>query len=262
MAWVRIDDSFYEAEKWSGAPADSVGLWVAAMAWCNRHDEREDARQGIIPDFKVRALLAVRNIKATLGDLCERRAFHRVDGGYQIHDYEQYQQNEKVQRIRSQRSKAGKAGAAARWASDGKPMANAIANDMANANDDGCPVTRNPLPESWVSSERVPTSLPTGDGGGDNSERIARIAKAYGQHAATKANARSENYWRKAAERVLSDPKLYELAERFPSAPDQVIAAALHGETNSLRYFEEQPAESEPADLAPVTPLRRTPRVS
>jgi hypothetical protein len=125
VAWVRIDDQFYDHPKWASAPGDSIALWLASMAWCNRSESWD----GYIPAAKLSGLVKVRNVKRTVADLCERRAFH-VDGdGYLIHEYAEYQQNEKVKEIRRKRSEAGKKGAAARW---GERMADAIEEPMAN----------------------------------------------------------------------------------------------------------------------------------
>lgn len=156
MAWVRIDEAFYDSRKWTGAPGDSIGLWVAAMAWCNRNDTREDARQGIVPEFTVKGLINVRSIKATLTDLCAREAFHRVDGGYLIHDYEEYQQGERVRAIREKKAAAGRKGAAGRWGDKQEPpdMADAMAPAMANGMADA-------ITEKWPETGPDPV-LPTG----------------------------------------------------------------------------------------------------
>ncbi len=229
MAWVKVDDSFYDSEKWAEAPADSIGLWLAAMAWCNRNN----SVRGFIPELKTQGLVHVRNHKATVVDLCRRGAFHKVDGGYLIHDYEEYQQNDKVKRIAEERSKAGKKGARARWANK---TANAEANAIANVNDSECPV-----PESLllVTSENISTSLPTVEGGGDNSRR-ERIARLYGQHAAIIANAKTQNYWRTCADRVVDSAEMARLLAEYPTAPDSVLAAALHGERHSLGMYQKQ----------------------
>lgn len=131
MAWVKIDDRFDEHPKWDNAPGDSIALWVAAMAWCNRND----SHTGYIPHTKTLGLVNVRSHKATIADLLARGVIHAHEGGYLIHDYEEYQQNEKVKAIRAKRAAAGKLGARARWG-DGNGMANAIglpSDSVANA---------------------------------------------------------------------------------------------------------------------------------
>lgn len=139
MAWVRIDDGFYDHPRWATAPGDSIALWLAAMAWCNRND----AVTGHIPALKLNGLVNVRNVKASATDLVTRGAFVAVADGYFITSYEEYQQNEKVQAIRAKRRDAGKAGADARWGSKANDMASAMANAMAKE----CPGP-GPVPES------------------------------------------------------------------------------------------------------------------
>jgi hypothetical protein len=128
MPWVKIDEQFYDSEKWADAPGDSIALWLASMAWCNRNN----SVAGFIPTVKTQGLVAVRNHRRTLADLCDREAFHQVDGGFIIHDYTEYQQPEKVKAIAEARSAAGKKGARARWADKTPPMANGMAIAIAN----------------------------------------------------------------------------------------------------------------------------------
>jgi len=146
MAWVRIDEEFYDHPRWAEAPGDSIALWLAAMAWCNRND----SIHGFIPVAKTSGLVSVRNVKRTCADLVDRGAFEPTAGGYIIHDYEEYQQPEKVKEIREKKVAAGKKGAIARWVKKGsKPMADAIANGVADAIANEWPVL-DPVPEGFV----------------------------------------------------------------------------------------------------------------
>jgi hypothetical protein len=141
MAWVRIDEHFYDHPKWADAPGDSIALWLAAMAWCNRNESIE----GYIPARKTRGLVNVRNLKATLVDLVKREAIHVEGDGYVIHDYAEFQQPEKVREIARKRARAGAKGAAVRWGEHRRraemvddpghtdDMAPPMANGMASA---------------------------------------------------------------------------------------------------------------------------------
>jgi hypothetical protein len=111
MAWVKIDEKFYDHPKWASAPGDSIALWLASMAWCNRNESRE----GFIPASKLHGLVNVKNVKKTADDLVNRGAFDVAAEGFVIHDYAEYQQPDKVQQISAARSENGKKGAAARW---------------------------------------------------------------------------------------------------------------------------------------------------
>lgn len=141
MAWVKIDEHFYDHPKWAEAPGDSIALWLAAMAWCNRNDSLD----GFIPASKLIGLVNVRNVKRTAADLVHRQAFHPQTrggaSGYLIHDYPEFQQPEKVREIAAKRSANGKKGAAVRWGARQSAAEHAAAplppdhqaNDMALA---------------------------------------------------------------------------------------------------------------------------------
>jgi hypothetical protein len=110
--WVKIDDQFYDHPRWCDAPGDSIALWVATLAWCNRNDSTE----GLIPRTKIGGLIKVRSLRNTVTDLVDRGALDETDAGYLIHDYAEYQQPEKVRAIAAKRAETGRKGAEARWA--------------------------------------------------------------------------------------------------------------------------------------------------
>lgn len=115
MAWVKIDQHFYDHPKWADAPGDSIALWLAAIAWCNRNDSVD----GFIPTTKLRGLVNIRSLRRTSADLVDRTVFHPAERdattGYLIHDYPEYQQPDKVKAIAAKRAAAGKRGASIRW---------------------------------------------------------------------------------------------------------------------------------------------------
>lgn len=156
MAWVRIDEEFYDHPRWAEAPGDSIALWLAAMAWCNRND----SIHGFIPVAKTAGLVNVRNVKRTCADLVERGAFEPTAGGYIIHDYEEYQQPEKIKEIREKKVAAGKKGAESRWGKPkSKPMADAIADAMPDAIANEWPVPGPvPVPVALENSNRSSSS--------------------------------------------------------------------------------------------------------
>jgi len=250
MSWVRIDDHFYDHRKWADAPAESVALWLAAMAWCNRND----AFDGVIPANKLTGLVNVRSVKVTTGDLVKRHAFYIHERGYQIHEYTDYQQNDKVQQIRETRRANGKKGADARWrmANDGKTDGKTDGKDIANGwqepwQTDGKqnappPTTHHP---SVITSSVTPPAL-TLVGGGDNS-RQDEVLTEYGRLAVELARARgvkitnAKNYADKASHTPLGDPdmssNLFRWLLEFPTAPANAIACWLHGDKHSMRNF-------------------------
>lgn len=165
MAWVKIDDQFYDDPRWADAPGDSVALWLAAMAWCNRNESID----GFIPEAKTKGLVAVRNPVKTTDDLVRRGAFRKARGGFFIKSYVEYQQPEKVQEIRKKRSDNGRKGAAVRWGEraraaeyDDAPMPDEPpAEDMANAIANATPLASPVATPKKCPDTRLPGARPT-----------------------------------------------------------------------------------------------------
>lgn len=180
MAWVKIDDHFYDDPRWADAPGESIALWLASIAWCNRNDSRD----GFIPEHKTRGLLAIKNTPKTCADLVRRGGFIEVTNGFLIKSYAKYQQPEKVQELHDKRSASGKRGAAARWGEKARAaevaaappppepppeewqvaidvaMSDAIKDASGFVTEEKCPVTRYPLPDPVTSAAATYVSSP------------------------------------------------------------------------------------------------------
>ena len=96
MTWIRVSDDFYDNPKIMEVGAQAVGLWVAAMGWCNRN--RTD---GVIPRMRLRPLLTgvedetlLRLVDVGLlhgdGHDCPNCVKPPL-GSYVVHDYLHYQ---------------------------------------------------------------------------------------------------------------------------------------------------------------------------
>jgi hypothetical protein len=157
MSWVRIDDHFYDHPKWATAPGDSIALWLAAMAWCNRAESFD----GYIPAIKLRGLVNIRNPKVSAADLVKREAFTPHLDGYLICNYAEWQQNEKVKAIRQKRSESGKKGAAVRWGSMANDMASAIATDWQSDSNENAPPPTTHLEQVDIQLDDSTTPDPT-----------------------------------------------------------------------------------------------------
>lgn len=258
MSWVRIDDHFYDHPKWATAPGDSIALWLAAMAWCNRNGSFD----GYIPAKKLAGLVNISSQKRSTQDLVERRAFVAHRDGYLIHEYADYQQNEKVKAIREKRSQAGRKGASVRWGATGPEVASAIANPMANAiangrqmvwqtdgNENAPPPTTHCI---QVSDNSTPVD--TGCHGGGFDLRINAVVDAYARIAVQQgANiGNPDGYARRARQTALAHPDLERYLERWPTAPADAVAAWLHGDKHSMGYYH----DTHDDEVAPVTPIR------
>lgn len=137
VAWVKVDDAFYDHPKFLCLPHDALALWIVALAWCNRN--RTD---GHVP----RAALARLGFDTAQADALVHCGQWTVDGdaGWLVHDYIEYQATRdfiesKQQRLHASRSEAGRKGAAQRWQS-GKVMATPRQADAPNPK----PNTNNP----------------------------------------------------------------------------------------------------------------------
>lgn len=92
MTWVRIDDAAPHHPKLLRAGPDAAWLWVAALAYANRH-----TTDGVVPDEALSALYpwggwTRRVLDRLAARLVDVGLWHlREGGGWIIHDYDVYQ---------------------------------------------------------------------------------------------------------------------------------------------------------------------------
>lgn len=167
MAWVLIDDEFYDHPKWRTAPGDSIALWVAAIAWCNRSEQWE----GRIPTNKLAGLVNIRNSRRTIVDLEVRQAMHRDGDSHVVHDFAEWQRVEKKKAISEARRAAGKKGATGRWNGpdangkpdgngDGKPDGNSHARERLGITRNRHENRRENAQENALDSDPVDNDVP------------------------------------------------------------------------------------------------------
>lgn len=141
MAWFKVDDQLAFHSKTMLAGNEAMGLWVRAGSWSSAH-----FTDGFIPEHMALAMappMANSDLPSGAIDLPSRLVeagfWHKVEGGYQFHDWEDFQPDGKAEKQRQEdtrkaRSEAGKKGAEARWGkknNDSKDMAEPMANTMA-----------------------------------------------------------------------------------------------------------------------------------
>lgn len=184
MAWVRVDDSFYDHRKFAEAGPLGVAQYVAALAYCNRN-----LTDGFVPRSAARRLLDWEGITWNLVgnglfanadeadgiDISEHLVacglFEEAEGGFRIHDYHDYQPTaEEVNKDRdllsSKRSEAGRKGAAQRW-QNGKQIANEMANDRQDDSPNPNPISKLPPPTTSIEGDA--------ERSGDKSEEVIAI---------------------------------------------------------------------------------------
>lgn len=184
MAWVRVDDSFYDHPKFHDAGPLGLAVWITGLAYCNRN-----MTDGVIPETVLHRLVDFTGLAyttATIGgsdgrplaameetncapfaiwSLIDAGLLH--DDGHDCeacpqpgrrrliyHDYRKYQPTrEEIRERHEQKAGAGRKGAEARWgkADDKAPaIADAKADEMAPAIADG-----------WQSDGPTPTPTPS-----------------------------------------------------------------------------------------------------
>lgn len=252
MTWARYDDNLPMNKKWLRLRAEGVsgvaalGLHLIANTYA-RHNGTGGHIEAHIPEMLVgkdaRKLVAL----LVLVGMFDAQA----DGSWLIHDYAEYHDpadrqpdrsaDERRRELSARRAEAGRQGGLAK-------AGKAPSKSLAMPEQTPSPV---PVPEPYVSS--TDTYPPTEcAGAGDNSTRRQAIAHAYGRIAVEQGGTSVKNadaYAAKARSRALADSELQRLADLFPTAPADVIAAAMHGAKHSLANY---PRSDE---LAPVVHL-------
>lgn len=120
MGWVRVDDDFYDHEKFMGLSLAGMGLWVALLAWSNRN-----LKDGCIPLALPQRFGADDECMA---ELVSAGLLEPGDECWTIHDYHDFQPSAeevlaKREAVSAKRADAGRKGAATRWQADSKPIA-------------------------------------------------------------------------------------------------------------------------------------------
>ena len=267
MSWARYDDNLPMNKKWVGKlrpngvnGAAALGLHLLANTYC-RHNGTAGVVEPHVPEALVGRCgpkLAALLVEAGMFDV-------REEGGWTIHDYAEFHDPndpnpdrsaaERQREVAEKRAEAGRRGGLAKaskkvagydfatWQTPSKSLANP---------------SPEPEPEPTVTSSShtyPPTECP--DGGGElvDKARLDAVVAAYALQALAQANAKGQvrspsSYATKAAATAREHPDLHRLSGLFPTAPPDVIAAALHGEKHSLGSY---PRADE---MAPVIDLQ------
>jgi hypothetical protein len=233
MAWVKLDDGFPDHPKLVEAGGDAGWLYVCALAWCNRNLTDGAIPKGILgrlSDRKNPQRLAERLVAAGLWD--------ETDDGWQIHDYTDFQPSR--QQVLDERNKARER--MRRHRTKPEPSTEPSTDVRANRERTSIEVQR-PRPDP-TRTEQVTTttqvSTRPAEGGTDPHPRRHHIATRAAEQQAEGRDLEHRGRWIAKAVRSILDehgPRIDNLLEWFPTAPDNVIAAAINGETHSLRYY-------------------------
>ncbi len=124
MAYASVEYEFWCNPKIRAAGKDAALLYIAANGYCNQF-----MTDGFILDESIDAIAALafqRNPNKAVDALVENGLWHRVNGGYEVHDYLKYNKSKaQIESLSEKRSNAGKAGADMRNKSSEDATANA-----------------------------------------------------------------------------------------------------------------------------------------
>lgn len=127
MAYASVEYEFWCNPKIRAAGKDAALLYIAANGYCNQF-----MTDGFILDESIDAIASLafqRNPNKAIDALVENGLWHRVNGGYEVHDYLKYNKSKaQIESLSEKRSNAGKAGADMRNKSSEDATANATAN--------------------------------------------------------------------------------------------------------------------------------------
>lgn len=184
--WFRVDDSFFMNPKTAMLSDSATALWLRAGSW-----SAQQLTGGFIP---ARMLPLFRGGEESADELCDAGLWERdLDRhGYVFHDWADYQPDaEQVEALREKRAEAGRKGAKRRWeravdGKNGKPMANAMANEwqtdgksMANLCPVPVPVPGKKEKEEYSSSFSKEISITDFELAREKAHANAEIIKAY-----------------------------------------------------------------------------------
>lgn len=166
MAWVRLDDSFYDHHKFDKAGPLGLALWVTGLAYCNRN-----LTDGFISRAAARRLIDFEGVawRCWMGEMSgggedaepDDVAAHLVacglwetaEGGYMVHDYLDYQPS--AEQVRGERAKVAER--VNKWrrrhAQSSNEEGNVVRNGVTNGVSDGVSTdapTPTPTPSSVV----------------------------------------------------------------------------------------------------------------
>lgn len=191
MAWIRVDDHFDEHPKLAKIGPLGWGMWLAGLAYCNRN-----LTDGFIPWTKARTLASFETLDGedriwTLSRTCgmtgddidanwvinllvDAELWEVVDGGFQIHDYNDYQPTKaEIEEQRTKKSAAGQAGGRASVEARAQAKAKQVLNDLSTESEAKSNPKPNPNPKPIGSDEPItePPLSPKGEKRKSNSTK-------------------------------------------------------------------------------------------
>lgn len=227
MSWFRLDDRFHGNPKVLAAGNAAVGLYVRCGTYCADH-----LTDGFVP----------KNLAKNYGKPSEIRALLDVglwtenDTHYVMPDYLDFNPSKQV--VEAERA-AAKERMARRRSGDVRANTERTSDQVREPRPDPTRKTIPPSPPTSTESPRRAGVV----------EHFIRIGRD--QHIAKGHTIKNESGFSEfMAGKARGNPDLDRWLEMFPAAPTDAIAAWLHGDKGSMRYYERSD------EIATVTELR------
>jgi len=238
MAWVKLDDQWYDNPKLLDLSLESIGVWVIGLTYASRH-----LTDGFVP---YKALKRIIDAPEEHTEALEARGLWSVvEHGWQIHDYLDYQPSAaEVKDRRKKRADAGRIGGRAsaevrsgarlehRYEASGEPSAEANRST---------PSRPDPSPNKTSSSQANPKPTKDQQQSVDNSLEpvIAMIAT---RRLRASTNVRNPDAYRRKIETELrTDPDIRErmahLARAYPDLTQSQMVDCLEGNVTILKHL-------------------------
>lgn len=240
MSWVKLDDGFTRNPKARAAGKDGRALYIAALCWSASH-----LTDGRVPRAVLKLLYSDAEVtKPQHEKLVELGLWEETEDGWQIHDYLVY--NRSRREIEKER---------ARWRDykrgvDRSAVESAVASAVDSTWDSTEPSAVDSAPSRPVPSQEPKGSTDSltppvgveGDGGIANAALLEACLDLEIRHRATGNDPVSDPArWKRTMRKRRWGQwgaDIVTLADKFPDAPGDVIAAAIvTGEKQTLRYY-------------------------
>jgi len=118
MGWFKVDDAIAENPKLNRVPYSARWLYLAGIAYSSRN-----GTDGVIDESCTSLVSDVTHLASCVNALVDVGLWHKIDGGYEIHDYLKYQvtrakrdlmREASAERMRAHRSRTQRATKSAR----------------------------------------------------------------------------------------------------------------------------------------------------
>jgi hypothetical protein len=238
MAWVKLDDQWYDNPKLLDMPLESIGVWVIGLTYASRH-----LTDGFVP---YKALKRIIDAPEDHTEALEARGLWQVvEHGWQIHDYLDYQPSAaEVKDRRKKRAEAGRIGGRAsaevRSGARADYLDQAIGEASAQANR-STPSRPVPTPDNSSSSSVTRKQTDNQQATVDNSlESVIGMIATRRLRAST--NVRNPDAYRRKIETELrTDPEIRErmahLARAYPDLTQSQMVDCLEGNVTILKHM-------------------------